>query len=123
MNWRIATGFWTVVVAGFVLAAVSDGYGQQRQCVIVRDYLQSIQNHCIYRFGEERERALGEAKATFLQQLKDINVTLDATVDELIQRYTACATLGYDKMRKGDTVLVKKAQDLADRIKALCPWD
>jgi hypothetical protein len=112
-----------VVVVGFVLAVVSDGYGQQPHCRIVRDYLQAIQNHCIYRFGEEREKALGEAKATFQRQLKDINVTLDATVDELIKRYTACATLGYDKMRKGDTALVKKAQDLADRIKALCPWD
>lgn len=123
MNWRSATGICTIAVVGFILAAVSDSYGQQPQCLIVRDYLQSIQNHCIYRFGEDRERALGEAKARFRQQLKDINVTLDATVDELIQRYTACATLGYDKMRKGDAVLVKKAQDLADRIKTLCPWD
>ncbi len=95
-----------------------------KQCVLVKNYLDAVKDLCIYRFGEDREKAIVDAKSKFHTELQQLNLAVPPELDDLISRYVTSSTLGYDRMRKkGDTRLVKKAQDIQDQIKTLCPWD
>jgi len=90
----------------------------------VKNYLDTVKNLCIYKFGDDREKAIVDAKSKFLKELQQSNLTVPQELDDTINRYITSSTLGYDRMRKkGDANLVKKAQEIQDKIKALCPWD
>ncbi|MDQ7782481.1 MAG: hypothetical protein RDU20_06370 [Desulfomonilaceae bacterium] len=113
-----------LVVAASIIPGPTHVPAADTQCVIVKDYVETVKNLCIYRFGEDREKALLEARTKFLKELRQANPEVSPELEDLIGQYVTSCALGYDRMRKkGDASLVKKSQDLHDRIKALCPWD
>lgn len=95
-----------------------------KPCLIIKNHLDTIKILCITRFGEDREKAIIQAKSKLLQDLKALNYSLPQEVSILIDGYVTSSILGYDRMRKkGDVKLVKKAQGIKEKIKALCSWE
>jgi hypothetical protein len=99
-------------------------HAADRPCLVIKNHLDAIKNLCITRFGEDREKAIIQAKSKLLQDLKALNYPLPEELNALVDRYVTSSILGYDRMRKrGDVKLVKKAQTIRRKIKILCPWE